>query len=93
MVMSTTAVPVSRQVADQVEDLAWMVTSSAVVGRPPAARAGAGERHAIMTRWRMPPRELVRVFVQAAFLVPDADLASISSARPMQACQPAFHGP
>ena len=41
---------------------AWMVTSSAVVGSSAISSAGAqATPMAIITRWRMPPRELVGV--------------------------------
>ena len=45
---------------------AWIVTSRAVVGSSAMSSLGSQARAiAIITRWRMPPRELVRVVAQA----------------------------
>ena len=47
---------------------AWMVTSSAVVGSSAMRMLGLQDKAmAIMTRCRMPPRNLVGVFVEAGF--------------------------
>ena len=54
---------------------AWMVTSSAVVGSSAMSSLGSQARAmAIMTRWRMPSRELVRILPRAALRRRDTDL-------------------
>jgi hypothetical protein len=46
----------SFKLGEQVEDLAWIVTSSAVVGSSAISSFGLqASAIAIITRWRMPP--------------------------------------
>jgi hypothetical protein len=55
-VIQISAVPVSRQLLHLGQDLAWIVTSSAVVGSSAMIRSGlCSSAMAIATRWRMPP--------------------------------------
>ena len=53
---------------------AWMVTSSAVVGSSAMSSSGSqASAIAIITRWAMPPRHLVRERLEAPLRVRDAD--------------------
>ena len=53
---------------------AWIVTSSAVVGSSAMRMSGSlAIAIAIITRWRWPPRELVRIGVEPALGVAEAD--------------------
>ena len=53
---------------------AWIVTSSAVVGSSAISRAGRQESAmAIIARWRMPARHLVRIVRGALRRLGDAD--------------------
>ena len=76
-VMSMTAMPaLGLQPLSSSRICAWIVTSSAVVGSSAMSSSGLhASAMAIITRWRMPPRELVRVRVHALLGRGDAHLA------------------
>ena len=66
-VMNSSAMPISAcSSSSRARICAWMVTSSAVVGSSQISSLGRqASAMAIMARWRWPPRELVRVDVDA----------------------------
>ena len=70
-----TAIPsVSRRCCSSLRIWSWMVTSSAVVGSSASSSVGFDARAmAIIARWRMPPRKLVRVVGNALRRRRDAD--------------------
>ena len=74
--ISTSAMPVSRRMpASRARICAWMVASSAVVGSSATSRSGCpASAMAIMTRWFMPARKLVRIVAQPPLGIGDADL-------------------
>lgn len=62
------------QIADQFQICAWIVASNAVVGSSAIKMSGShAKAMAIMTRWRMPPGQFVRVLFDATLGVVDAD--------------------